>query len=126
MIKLVIFDLDGVLVEARNIHYEALNRALSKFGEEYVISLEEHLSSYDGLPTSKKLAKLSKEKGLPTDIHEKVWQERRYGEYDARHGRHDAPWRRWGRRNAPVWPYVKSLTWKTGKQLVLLFSLALF
>ena len=44
MIKLIIFDLDGVLVEARNIHYEALNRALAKFGEEYVISLEEHLS----------------------------------------------------------------------------------
>ena len=76
MIKLIIFDLDGVLVEARNIHYEALNRALAKFGEEYVISLEEHLSSYDGLPTSKKLAKLSKEKGLPTNIHEEVWQEK--------------------------------------------------
>ncbi len=76
MIKVIIFDLDGVLVEARNIHYEALNRALAKFGEEYVISLEEHLSSYDGLPTSKKLAKLSKEKGLPTNIHAEVWQEK--------------------------------------------------
>ena len=26
--KLVIFDLDGVLVEAKNIHYDALNEAL--------------------------------------------------------------------------------------------------
>ena len=34
-IKLVIFDLDGVLVEAKNIHYNALNEAL---GKEYDIS----------------------------------------------------------------------------------------
>ena len=27
-IKLIIFDLDGVLVEAKNIHYDALNEAL--------------------------------------------------------------------------------------------------
>ena len=45
-IKLVIFDLDGVLVEAKNIHYEALNEAL---GDRYAISWNEHLSTYDGL-----------------------------------------------------------------------------
>jgi beta-phosphoglucomutase-like phosphatase (HAD superfamily) len=28
MIKLIIFDLDGVLVEAKNIHFDALNKAL--------------------------------------------------------------------------------------------------
>ena len=44
MIKVIIFDLDGVLVEARPIHYEALNRALSSIGEEFVISKEEHLA----------------------------------------------------------------------------------
>ena len=76
MIKLIIFDLDGVLVEARNIHYEALNKALAKFGEQYVISKEEHLSSYDGLPTSKKLTKLSEEKGLPEELHGVVWEEK--------------------------------------------------
>ena len=53
MIKLVVFDLDGVLVEARDIHYEALNRALANVDEKYVIGREEHLSSYDGLSTSK-------------------------------------------------------------------------
>jgi len=37
MIKLIIFDLDGVLVDARELHYEALNRALKSIGEEYVI-----------------------------------------------------------------------------------------
>ena len=28
--KLIIFDLDGVLVEAKEIHFEALNKALGK------------------------------------------------------------------------------------------------
>ena len=48
MIKLVIFDLDGVLVEARDIHYHAFNRALASIDGQYTISREEHLSTYDG------------------------------------------------------------------------------
>ena len=55
MNKLVIFDLDGVLIDSRNMHYDALNRALAKVDEKYVITREEHLSAYDGLPTTKKL-----------------------------------------------------------------------
>ena len=51
-IKLIIFDLDGVLVEAKNIHYEALNESL---GPDYAISWNEHLSIYDGLKTTQKL-----------------------------------------------------------------------
>ena len=47
MIKLIVFDLDGVLVDAREIHYEALNMALREVGKEYVISREEHLSTID-------------------------------------------------------------------------------
>ena len=66
MIKLIIFDLDGVLIDSKQTHYEALNRAL---GEEYAISIEEHLASYDGLPTRSKLNMLSERKGLPTDRH---------------------------------------------------------
>ena len=50
--KLIIFDLDGVLVEAKQIHYEALNTAL---GENYAIGWNEHLSIYDGLKTNQKL-----------------------------------------------------------------------
>ena len=50
-IKAVIFDLDGVLVDAREIHYEALNKALAKFN--YTITREEHLSTFDGFPTKK-------------------------------------------------------------------------
>jgi len=68
--KLIIFDLDGVLVEAKNIHYEALNEAL---GENYKISWNEHLSTYDGLKTVQKLNMLSEHKGLPKDKHSEIW-----------------------------------------------------
>ena len=71
MIKLVIFDLDGVLVDARELHYEALNRALDKYG--CSITRDEHLSTYDGLPTTKKLKMLTKNKGLPSDSYEEIW-----------------------------------------------------
>lgn len=74
MIKLIIFDLDGVLVDARELHYEALNRALATLGEEFVISRKEHLSTYDGLPTTKKLNLLSQNKGLREEDHDLVWQ----------------------------------------------------
>jgi len=71
MIKLIIFDLDGVLVEAKNIHFDALNEAL---GEEYTISWNEHLSTYDGLKTNQKLEMLSDQKGLPTELHKEIWE----------------------------------------------------
>jgi HAD superfamily hydrolase (TIGR01509 family) len=74
MIKHIIFDLDGVLVDARDLHYHALNLALAEIGKEYIIDREEHLSTYDGLPTSKKLQMLTVSKGLPADSHNKVWQ----------------------------------------------------
>ena len=70
-IKLIIFDLDGVLVEAKNIHYKALNEAL---GNEYAISWNEHLSTYDGLKTVQKLQMLTERKGLPQDTHQEVWE----------------------------------------------------
>lgn len=66
-IKAVIFDMDGVLIEAKDWHYEALNKALGLFGME--ISRYDHLVTYDGLPTKKKLEMLSTERGLPIDLH---------------------------------------------------------
>ncbi len=66
-IKAVIFDMDGVLIDAKEWHYEALNKALSLFG--FAISRQEHLNSYDGLPTRKKLEMLSREKNLPVGLH---------------------------------------------------------
>jgi HAD superfamily hydrolase (TIGR01509 family) len=70
MIKLIIFDLDGVLVDTKEIHYESLNKAL---GEKYSISWNEHLSKYDGLKTIKKLEILTKEKKFPKEKYEEVW-----------------------------------------------------
>lgn len=67
-IKAIIFDMDGVLIDAKEWHYEALNRALALFGLE--ISRYDHLVTYDGLPTRQKLKMLSLEKGLPEDLHE--------------------------------------------------------
>jgi HAD superfamily hydrolase (TIGR01509 family) len=71
-IKLVVFDLDGVLVEAKNIHFDALNKALG----DYAISWNEHLSTYDGLKTFQKLEMLTKEKGLPVDEHQRIWEDK--------------------------------------------------
>jgi phosphoglycolate phosphatase-like HAD superfamily hydrolase len=66
-IKAILFDLDGVLVDATDWHYEALNRALGLFG--YTIARYEHLTTYNGLPTRKKLEMLSVEKGFPRGLH---------------------------------------------------------
>lgn len=68
MIRAVVFDMDGVLIDAREWHYEALNRALGLVGFE--ISRFDHLSSYDGLPTRRKLEMLTIERGLPRQLHE--------------------------------------------------------
>jgi beta-phosphoglucomutase len=67
-IKAVIFDMDGVLIDAKNWHYEALNKALGLFGME--ISRYDHLVTYDGLPTKKKLEMLTSERGLPIGLHD--------------------------------------------------------
>lgn len=67
-IKAVIFDMDGVLIDAKDWHYEALNKALKLFGME--ISRYDHLVTFDGLPTKKKLKMLSIERGLPEELHD--------------------------------------------------------
>ena len=74
MIKLIIFDMDGVLINARELHYEALNLALEALDKKYIINRKEHLSKYDGLPTSKKLNILTKEKQLPKELHSDIWK----------------------------------------------------
>jgi len=71
MIKVIIFDLDGVLVDTKKIHYEALNIALNKYGFS-PISLDDHNKIYDGLPTSEKLKLLNKKKILPVKYFSKV------------------------------------------------------
>lgn len=73
MSKLIIFDLDGVLIESRELHYQSLNDALNSVNPKYVITRDEHLSVYDGLNTTKKLKMLSESKGLPLDYHDVIW-----------------------------------------------------
>ena len=67
MIKAVIFDMDGVLIEAKDWHYEALNKALNLFG--FNISRFDHLTKFDGLPTKDKLNILTTEYSLPIELH---------------------------------------------------------
>ena len=73
-IKLIIFDLDGVLVEAKNMYFDALNEALSEINPGFKIDWSDHLNKYDGLKTYQKLDLLTKEKGLPKEIHNQVWE----------------------------------------------------
>jgi beta-phosphoglucomutase len=67
MIKAILFDMDGVLIDAKDWHYEALNKALDPFG--MTIDRDAHLATYDGLPTRDKLEILTKSRGLPTGLH---------------------------------------------------------
>lgn len=67
-IKAVIFDMDGVLVDAREWHYDALNKSLQLFGEK--ILLDEHLTTFDGLPTKDKLNILTGQGRIPKGLHD--------------------------------------------------------
>jgi HAD superfamily hydrolase (TIGR01509 family) len=57
--KLIIFDLDGVLVDSKDLHYQALNLAIAEVNPGWMISYQEHLSRYNGNPTSVKLDMLA-------------------------------------------------------------------
>ena len=70
-IKAILFDMDGVLIDAREWHYQSLNKALQLFGKG--ISRQDHLDNYDGLPTRRKLERLSRNRGLPQELHEFVY-----------------------------------------------------
>ena len=71
MIKAVIFDLDGVLVDTKKIHFEALNSALKKYKCDQ-ISIDQHIKIYDGLPTNEKLKILNKRKIVPKNLNLKI------------------------------------------------------
>jgi HAD superfamily hydrolase (TIGR01509 family) len=66
MIKAILFDLDGVLVNMPNGHYEALNQALSLFGT--TIGRDEHDNYFNGLPTRKKIFRLEELNRLPNGL----------------------------------------------------------
>lgn len=66
-IKAVLFDLDGVLLNACDWHKKALNKALLKTVG-YSISEEDHYNKYNGLPTKVKLEMLGIRSELTKDI----------------------------------------------------------
>ena len=67
MTKTVLFDMDGVLIDATEWHYEALNESLEIFG--FSIPRDEHLNRFNGMATRSKLEILSAEKNLPRGLH---------------------------------------------------------
>ena len=69
-IKAALFDMDGVLIDARDWHFEALNEALAPFG--FQISYDDHLARFNGLSTNSKLKILSSEYGFPLALHDVV------------------------------------------------------
>jgi len=77
--KLVIFDLDGVLIDSKNFHFQALNNALESIDPKFKISEQDHVVSYDGLPTKSKLTKLHLERNLPENLFEKIWEDKQKG-----------------------------------------------
>jgi HAD superfamily hydrolase (TIGR01509 family) len=84
-IKAVVFDMDGVLIDAKEWHYEALNKALGLFG--YEINRYDHLTTFDGLPTSRKLEMLSVDRGLPRELHEFIGEMKQAYTMDLVHAR---------------------------------------
>ena len=74
MSKLIVFDLDGVLVDSKTIHFDALNDALRAIDPVYVITEEEQKNIYEGLPTKSKLGLLHKNKGLPESRFDSIWR----------------------------------------------------
>ena len=78
MIKTIIFDLDGVLVEGKKIHYNTLNESLREIDEKYIITESEHLSIYDGLKTTQKLELLTKNKGLHPEFYDSIWYRKQH------------------------------------------------
>lgn len=73
MISLVLFDLDGVLIDTKWVHYECLNAAL---GKEYSITEEDHINIYDGRKTTQKLQMLTQRKGLPSELYQQIYDEK--------------------------------------------------
>jgi beta-phosphoglucomutase-like phosphatase (HAD superfamily) len=72
MIKAILYDLDGVLVDATEWHYESLNEALKQISG-FEISRQDHISTFNGLPTMKKLDILFEQKKILQTDFDSIW-----------------------------------------------------
>lgn len=68
-VKGILFDLDGVLVDACNWHFLALNLALKEHAG-IQISKKDHKTTYNGLPTKTKLEML----GISDSVKDAIWE----------------------------------------------------
>jgi beta-phosphoglucomutase len=75
MIKAILYDLDGVLVDATEWHYEALNDALKEVVG-FIIKRDEHIATFNGIPTIKKLEILSEQGRLNKSMFEEIWEKK--------------------------------------------------
>lgn len=71
--KAIIFDLDGVLVDSKEIHFDALNLALKSINDKYVISRDDQATTFEGMTTRSKLDILTYTRGLPKELHDYIW-----------------------------------------------------
>jgi beta-phosphoglucomutase-like phosphatase (HAD superfamily) len=77
MKRLIVFDLDGVLMDSAEIHYEALNRALEDIaGSNFVISKEDNIREYNGRSTRNKLIMLQSTRGLDSNLFESIFSKK--------------------------------------------------
>lgn len=72
MIKLIIFDLDGVLLD-KDIHFHSLNAAIDAYFPEAILTYDEHEEYYNGRPTREKLELLTLYRGLPKELYNDIW-----------------------------------------------------
>ena len=72
MIKAILYDLDGVLVDATEWHYESLNIALKEIAG-FIIERSEHISTFNGIPTKKKMEILNEQNRLSVALFQDVW-----------------------------------------------------
>jgi len=73
MLQMIIFDMDGVLIDACDWHRDALNQALKEVSN-YEISIEDHYSIFNGIPTRVKLQKLTDMGIVHPDAHAAVYE----------------------------------------------------
>ena len=64
---LLIFDLDGVLIDSKDWHFEAVNEAIL-FHHGTPLTYEEHINGYDGLSTLDKVIQLHMDDKIPMKV----------------------------------------------------------
>jgi len=75
LIKAILYDLDGVLVDATEWHYDSLNEALKEVAG-FTISRFDHVKTFNGLPTMKKLEILENQGRIKRGMFDEIWRQK--------------------------------------------------